>query len=246
MHEIEWEYLIVGREIGENGTPHIQGYGELKKQTRWNTIKALLSRAHIESRRGTQEEAIKYSKKDDDFKEFGTPRKQGSRGDLDAVRQQAASEGMRSVTATRNLQQINVASKFLTFNEEPRRDASVVVWIWGPSGAGKTKLAYDRVGEDVYVKNTPNKWFDGYDAHKDVIIDDLKPKMMKTEEILAILDRYEVRVECKGGSRQFLASRIFVTSIYSPAEFWELQTIEPFRQLERRISEVVHLDAMEE
>jgi len=28
-----FKYIIIGREIGDSGTPHLQGYAELKKKT---------------------------------------------------------------------------------------------------------------------------------------------------------------------------------------------------------------------
>ena len=31
-------YVVVGEEIGEEGTSHLQGYGELKKRTKFTTV----------------------------------------------------------------------------------------------------------------------------------------------------------------------------------------------------------------
>lgn len=237
-------YMVYGKEVAPStGTPHLQGYIELNRQVRWNTINTMLDkRAWIAARKGNQDEAIKYAKKDDDCTEMGAPKRQGCRSDLDATRTQATEEGMRAVTSIRNFQQINVANKFLTYNESPRDFETLVTWIWGPSGIGKTKYAYDRKGSDCYVKNTPNKWFDGYDGHTEVIIDDLKPKMFDDAMLLALLDRYEVRVECKGGSRQWKPVKLWITSIYSPEDLWALQSLEDATQLKRRIDQVIHME----
>ena len=47
-------------ERGEEGTPHYQGYLELKSSRRLNFLTSRLPRAHFEPRRGTREQAILY------------------------------------------------------------------------------------------------------------------------------------------------------------------------------------------
>lgn len=66
-------YLIFGREVGDNGTPHLQGFFLLKRRRRLSQCKQLpgLSRAHFEIARGSTNQAISYCKKDGDFQEFG-------------------------------------------------------------------------------------------------------------------------------------------------------------------------------
>lgn len=66
-------YLVFGREVGENGTPHLQGYVEFT--TRWDLRRcqrSFLMGAHFEQRRGTPQEASDYCKKDGDWEEVGT------------------------------------------------------------------------------------------------------------------------------------------------------------------------------
>lgn len=66
-------YLVFGREVGENGTPHLQGYVEFK--SRWDLRRCqgnFVMGAHYEPRRGTPQEASDYCKKDGDWEESGT------------------------------------------------------------------------------------------------------------------------------------------------------------------------------
>lgn len=56
--------LIANLEWGENGTPHYQGYLELEHQTTLSSLKTKLPRAHLEPRRGSKEQAVKYCLKD--------------------------------------------------------------------------------------------------------------------------------------------------------------------------------------
>lgn len=67
-------YLIFGRETGDSGTPHLQGYLVLRSKKRLSFLKEVpgLARAHFEVSRGTPKQASDYCKKDGDFQEYGT------------------------------------------------------------------------------------------------------------------------------------------------------------------------------
>lgn len=242
----EWQkvactYCVYGYECGIGGTHHLQGYAELKTRTRLSTLKKQLPRAHLEERRGTQKQAVDYCIKDGMYDEYGILRIQGARNDLDKCRLMAAESGMKAVTASCNLQQIRVAEKYLTYNEESRDWKPQVTWIWGKTGTGKSKAARDCVSDDVYTKNTGTKWWDGYDAHHDCIIDDFRPSWWDLTYFLALLDRYEFQVEVKGGMRQFRAHNIIVTSAFAPEDCYK-GTGECIQQLLRRVDRVIHLE----
>lgn len=78
-------YLVFGREVGENGTPHLQGFVIFPRSYRFNAVKALVgARAFLAKARGTNEEATAYCKKDGEYEEFGDmPAGQGHRSDWD-------------------------------------------------------------------------------------------------------------------------------------------------------------------
>jgi len=69
-------YLVYGKEVGENGTPHLQGMLQLKKKKRFSQMKKLLRRAHFEQCRNPAMLA-RYCKKDGDFVEYGRLVSQG-------------------------------------------------------------------------------------------------------------------------------------------------------------------------
>lgn len=237
-NEINYSYCIYGLEVGKNGTPHIQGYVEFNSVKRFETLKKLLPKAHLETRKSTQEKAINYCKKDDEWCEYGNKKCQGQRNDLDKVRALALEDGMRAVTRTANLQQIKVAKEFLTYNEEPRDWKPEVIWLYGETGAGKSKLARELTGpDDVYTKNDGTKWWDRYDGHENVIIDDFRDSWWSLTEMLSLLDRYEKQVEIKGGWRQFKPKKIIITSAKAPLECYR-GTGEDQQQLIRRLDQV--------
>jgi len=54
------------------------------------------------------------------------------------------------------------------------------LWFHGPTRTGKTWAAIEEAGEDpnkisnnLYIKNSHTKWFDGYNREKSIIIDEL-------------------------------------------------------------------------
>jgi hypothetical protein len=81
-------YLIYGKEVGETGTPHLQGFIAFSARRRLAQVKAVVGqRAHVEVTR-TVPQAITYCKKDGDFTEHGQmPAGPGNRSDIDAFKE---------------------------------------------------------------------------------------------------------------------------------------------------------------
>lgn len=65
------KYLIVGREVGASGTPHLQGFVVFTRSIRRSRVSGFLPRAHLEPARGSSQQAAAYCKKDNDFDEYG-------------------------------------------------------------------------------------------------------------------------------------------------------------------------------
>ena len=80
-------YIVWGREVGENNTPHLQGYVEFPAAIRFTTVKNRLgsARFHLEVARGSATQNRAYCTKDGDYTEHGDPPTvgQGQRTDLD-------------------------------------------------------------------------------------------------------------------------------------------------------------------
>lgn len=79
------KYGVCGRETGENGTPHLQGFVICVQPKRLSFLRRFLSgRAHFEIARGSSQQASDYCKKENDFDEYGSlPNQQGHRTDID-------------------------------------------------------------------------------------------------------------------------------------------------------------------
>lgn len=114
-----------------------------------------------------------------------------------------------------------------------------VFWFYGPTGTGKSLEAFERFPE-AYYKNPTNKWWCGYDEHDAVVIDDYRRDLCSFGDLLRLFDRYPLSVESKGGTMQFLARTIIITTPKSPRATWEGRTDEELNQLLRRIEHVKH------
>lgn len=233
---MECKYIIVGKEVGEQGTRHLQAFVMFENQRAFNSVKKMFPRAHIEQLISTPVQAMEYCKKEGMFEERGDPPTgAGKRTDLDLVKDKLKETGRMSdvVEVATSYQSVRMAECILKYKEKPRDFKPHVSWFWGPTGTGKSKKAYEEMGPEIYTCLSTGKWFEGYDAHENVLIDDMRKDFMKFHELLRLLDRYAMRVECKGGSRQFLAKRIIITSAFHPSTLFD--TREDLQQLIRRI-----------
>lgn len=83
------EYAIVGREVGESGTPHLQGYILFRRRFCFRPARRLIGhRVHCERALGSPSQNRSYCSKGGVFHEFGTippESSQGKRSDLDAI-----------------------------------------------------------------------------------------------------------------------------------------------------------------
>uniref|UniRef100_UPI004047C3B7 hypothetical protein n=1 Tax=Shewanella sp. TaxID=50422 RepID=UPI004047C3B7 len=237
-------YLIYGSEVcPDSAKIHHQGYCEFETNRKLARLKKFDPSIHWERRQGNQAQAIDYCRKDGNFTEFGEKKSvaQGKRNDLTEVRQLIKEgKGMKEVVEVANsYQSIKMAEIYLKYNEKKRDYAPEVQWFFGPTGTGKTRKAVEEAGDDYYMSSRNLKWWEGYDAHENVIIDDFRKDFCTFHELLRILDRYPYRLEVKGGSRQLLAKKIWITSCFHPRDVYD--TREDIEQLIRRINFISEL-----
>lgn len=230
------KWCIFGYEVGKEGTAHLQGALTLKNPKGLSGMKRILSRAHWEVMRGKAEDSVKYCTKDGKFEEYGERSQPGKRNDLDIVREAAKSSvPIRDLCDQVGFQGIRMAEKMRQYGHGTKRNWIMdVTWHCGPTGVGKTRAAFELM-PDAYMI-TDGQWWDGYDMHKDVIIDDYRRDFCKFHVLLNILDRYPCRVPIKGGFVQLVAERVYITSPYCPVCTWTGRTEEEVQQLNRRIT----------
>jgi hypothetical protein len=246
-------YLVGGEELcPTTQKKHWQMFIAFKnKRSLRNVIKEMSPR-HIEVANGSAIQNRDYCIKDNniiyDYGKCpigkGKSKEGGQRTDLEKVKEAIANGyGMNYIIkAGFGNQAIKYAEKVLTYCENKRNWEMEVFWLYGKTGSGKTKYAMEQVAEDndYWISGKNLKWWEGYDANKDVIIDEFRKDYCTFHELLRILDRYEYRIEVKGGSRQLLAKRIFITSCYHPMDVYD--TREDVGQLLRRIKTIGYFE----
>lgn len=257
-------YVCFQPEVGANGTPHLQGVVCFANPRELGGVKRLggLARAHLEPMRGSIDQAVAYCSKDDTrdasrdfgFSEFGQRpvghgEGRGSRTDVaGAVALLRAGGTYRQLVEEHPAIALRCpagAQRIAAACQVPRDFKTVVKWYWGPTGTGKTRAAFEEAGSEAYFKMSDNKWWDGYEGQEAVIVDDYRRDFSTFASLLRLFDRYPLRVEAKGGSVQFVAKTIWITSPKDPRATWEGRTEEELGQLLRRIDEVRHFPGEE-
>lgn len=222
------KYICWGKEVGEEGTPHLQGYLVFEYANRISACKKILPRAHWEKRLGNHEQAKAYCMKDGDFHEFGIePVSQKRKGELGA---EWYRDQIKKV-ADKNFEDVDphylvtnysglLKAASLLYPAKLEDTEEKMEWYYGPSGTGKSKKARTE-NPDAYLKMC-NKWWDGYTDQECVLIEDFDRDHKVLAHHLKIWgDRYPFPAEIKGGKIDIRPKKIIVTSNYHPKDIWE-------------------------
>lgn len=222
------KYLVFGREIGESGTPHLQGTIVFKNAMTLKAVIKKLPGCHVSVCRDV-EASILYCKKDDaDPYEYGEYAVVGEKladaraarkaknllfagGDLKAL----CDDGefpFNQLATLKRCQQVYLAAL-----PPYRHDIVRGVWFYGPPGTGKSHQARDEY-PDAYIKSQ-NKWFDGYVGQEVILLDDLDSDVMG-HYLKIWTDKYPCLGETKNGHVQLQHKVFVVTSNYSPEELF--------------------------
>lgn len=230
------QYLCYGKEVGENQTPHYQGYCYFKEKKSLLQLKEFIPRAHLERQRGSFEQAITYCQKDGNWQEWGTRPSgpSGQKSQWKEVLQLARLGKMQEIEDKHPAIFLRYHSKLLGLHKPERPIILQILeneWWHGPTGSGKSKTLWARYPE--HYQKPLNKWWDGYDNQETVAIEEWSPKNEVTASFLKIwADRYPFSAEVKGGTLQKIRpKRIIVLSNYTPEEcFSNEQDLLPIRR----------------
>lgn len=150
---------IIGKEIGEQKTPHLQGYVEFKNQITFSRFKKVCDRLHLEKARGTREQNKKYCSKQSILKT-----------NLPLTRTERLLQSYDTVT-WKNWQQT-----ILDIIETEPNDRTIN-WVYDPNGnSGKSFLCkylvmkYNAIIADGKKDNIFNQikiWLDNHEDHED-------------------------------------------------------------------------------
>nr|QXP07784.1 MAG: replication associated protein [Arizlama virus] len=227
----EMKFLLYQLEEGEQHTPHLQGYLELKSRKTLRQTQSLFGlgqRIHLDLRRGTQQQAVDYVTKEDGRLqgpwEFGTRSSGGGeRSDLATIQKLIRDDGWtdRRIADEFFSQWCHYGNAFRRYRSiciPARAHKTEVTVIVGPPGTGKSRYAMDNYPSAYWKQRSI--WWDNYDGEHDVVIDDFYG-WLPYDSLLRLCDRYPLLCEVKGGQVNFVAKRICITSNHTPAQWYK-------------------------
>lgn len=209
-------------ELGETGYRHLQCCIAFSKKKSLQGVRGVFGDGiHCELSRS--EAAIAYcnkeSTRDGDAFEYGArPFRRNDKRDWESIWTAAKSGNLESIPADVRVVSYRtiraIASDFSTCLPIER----YVTVLWGRTCTGKSRRAWGEAGIDAYAKDPRSKFWDGYQAQRNVVIDEFRGGI-DVSHLLRWFDRYPVRLEIKGSSRPSLVEKVWITSNVDP-ELW--------------------------
>jgi len=250
------KYIVIGLEKGESGTPHFQGYLELKRKLRFAQAKTLFLPLvpHLEARRGTPQQAADYCKKEGVFVEAGELTRPGKRSDLDEMTDMLVSkQDMRDValsspaTWVRNYRGLKAFQDLIAPKPRVYKPEFQLHLYYGRTGTGKTYKAFMDT-PDIFRKPVGDGlWFDGLEIHHKTVLIDECVGQYKLADLLQITDVYACKVQTKGGHANLDANLMIFTTNIHPATWYKGPNGIPYegreengRALMRRFTKILY------
>jgi len=241
---LEFSYLIYGKEIGDIGTPHLQGYVQLKKRKYFKSVVGALPGFHITICKGNSQENIDYCKKDNKTFELGIARSVGGKvkqkedwqelcelamsGEHDKIMESNPGKFVKYYRTWKNIG--------VDYNKAKPNPDRLCLWIYGAPGTGKSLMAHS-LWPEAYWKNA-NKWWDGYAGEETVILDDLGTCHLY-EYLKRWADKYPVLGEIKGSSIGLTYNTLVVTSNFNIKELGSSIELVTVAAVQRRFLQVL-------
>lgn len=254
IEDPEVQYIAYGNEIcPTTGRPHHQGWIRFRKDSGYSTTKKMciklskkyLSGCWMEGMGGSLAQNDTYCAKENSglLIEFGARPKQGERGDLkDVVARVVAGESVDEILLDdpgfyhqfgRTLRD----AEDIAMRKRWRKWMTLGVWLWGPTGVGKSHHMYAGYTNDThYVKNLAESFWNGYTGQPVVLMNEFRGQI-KLGELLDIVDRWPKMLPIKCREQQpLLAKTVFITSSKPPEDVYKeaLSDKESFAQVQRR------------
>lgn len=206
-------------ELGAGGFLHWQFIAVFTKNVRLAAVRKLYGHFHAELTRS--DAAMEYVWKDDtrvegtQFEIGKLAHKRNSKTDWEAVWECAVKNQVLEIpVATRfaHYRTIKQISKDYLAPIAIEREVRV---FWGATGTGKSRRAWEEAGIDAYPKDPRTKFWDGYQSHEHVVIDEFRGAI-DVAHLLRWFDRYPVIVEQKCTATTLAARVIWITSNLDP------------------------------
>ena len=246
VEQMECTKHLCGKEVAPTtGTPHLQGRITFKNTRRKSGLVKQYGKQF--SWTIARSEDSRYEAKEGNVIIDVDYREQGKRSDLNSA--------VEAVMEKKTLKQVAMdhPATFVRYGKglmhlrslliEERAEEPQVVVLYGETGSGKSRQAREMLSEDKWTWYPQmGQWFDGYDGQKEVLFEEFRGQI-PLGFLLILLDRYGCRVQYKGGSCEFCANKIIITSPCHPRSWYEkCENEDVWAQLKRRITIIKKCD----
>lgn len=253
LKQLQCRYMVCGFEKGKTQTPHIQGYVEFTKSMRFNAVRKLIPRSHLEARRASRMQAREYCMKEGDYFEIGTFVENGCRTDLQEIQNEIMEGRLMRDIATDHfstwVHSYRALDRFASmYAKKDIRDVTVEVY-YGAPGSGKTYKAFTENPDNFILTNITGRdnetpWFDTYNGESTLIIDDFD-EWIPYKFLLRLLDVYPLVLPIKGSTTFARYTKVIITANEHPSHWYRsLYVHYQDSPLFRRIHRVVEMTTL--
>lgn len=248
ISKIECEYLIYGMEIGEQGTPHLQGYVVFKSVRRFRTLKKWLPRAHFEKTIGTHKQNILYCSKEDrnPYEKGNRPFDKDKRPNAKKMLKEDRLNGQKKLATERILYGMEMEKTMMQEIFIDKLEKPKIIYIYGNTGVGKTysalKEAIEEFGYDgvATIRFDKNGFAHCNDPQKPCLVwMEFRPSCLDAVSFLELTDGYGTHLNVKHGSMYIRPKCIYICSILPPSQIYKEEINQQFM---RRITRIVDKD----
>lgn len=262
------DYFCLADEIATTGTFHTHLYIFSKSPMRFSTLKARFSVAHIDRAYGSSQENRDYIRKEgkwaDDSKvetkiegsffEWGKmPTETEEKASKLSSLISAIDEGKSTAEIITEkpdyalkVREVETLRQVLVNEKRGSEFRNVeTVYLWGASGAGKTRSIYEQFPVNEICRITSYRknqvLFDGYDVEHVLVFEEFHSSV-PIGEMLNYLDIYPLRLPARYNDKTALYSKVFITSnIPLEQQYVEVQRRSPevWKAFLRRIRAVI-------
>lgn len=226
-------------EVGDGGFRHWQILVGFDKKTSLAGARDTFGPFHSELSRS--EAASAYVWKDETcvpgtrFELGAKPIRRNAKIDWESVWIAAVAGDLSAVPANIRVVSYRTLRAIAADNDRPIAMLRLCYVFWGATGTGKSRRAWEEAGINAYSKDPRSKFWCGYQAETNVVIDEFRGGI-DISHILRWLDRYPVRVEIKGSSKPLTAEKIWITSNLNPSDWYPDADAETVAALRRRLN----------
>lgn len=233
-------YMIYGHEVcPTTNREHLQGFIHFRKKFTMNQIKKLVSRndIHLEIAKADDKDNEVYCSKDgDDVFTYGEPRVKHLAISMDEYALMDDEEAEERCPG-RDMMWRKKKNDWRSMRYKPYSGPRNVIWLYGPSGTGKTRAAHGCPG--VSAPDFASGFFNGLQSTATLLIDEVDKVGLPLQTFLRIADRYPTTLNVKGGCLPHTADTVIFTSTCSPEVVWA-GSDDYLTQVERRITHCIY------